>query len=186
MEDALMAGDNPRVDIGFAEFRLESYAKYKLAFESIRELVTLSSKMTTTKTVSKPFHKVIGWLAGMTSNSLGAVTGLVLNGYGSDAMKISRSMFEGYVTVRWLKLHLEAIDDFLAFDWVRRKKLLDLMEKYIPEDRKQISLERIRETEKQCASVSSRFKNKNTWRPKKFREMAEEVGAGDLYYTFYS
>lgn len=43
---------------------------------------------------------------------------LCANGYGLGGLKILRSMYERAVTARYLHLHPENTDDFLAFHWV--------------------------------------------------------------------
>ena len=46
------------------------------------------------------------------ANSYGALLTLVLNGYGQDAMKIARSIYETELNGFWLKNHPEDLDDF--------------------------------------------------------------------------
>lgn len=135
-----------RVDIGFPEFRSKVYQKYRLAIDSLRELVELGNKCTQTP-VSEPLHRVIGWLACIVSNSAGGVVTLVLNGYGNDAMKISRCMFEGCITAAHLKNHPDLIRDYLDFHWIIQEKRLSYMRKFAPHLLNRIAPDKITEAE---------------------------------------
>lgn len=143
------------------------------------------------KPISEPLHKVISYITKIVSNSLGALITLALNGYGSDAMRIARSMFEGAVTVGYLKLHPDQLDDYLDFHWIRQKRLYDYTAKYQPEELHHISPDRISEMEKKYKDVAGRFtdrrgKVRGSWSKVKLRQMAEEVGKGQSYPTFYA
>jgi hypothetical protein len=59
--------------------------------------------------------------------------GLALNGYGHDAMRIARGMYEAAVNATYLKLHPDEIDDYVDYHWVIQKKLYDYMQRYDPE-----------------------------------------------------
>lgn len=185
-----MANQELRVDIGDPEFRSRVYQRYRTAIESMMGLVALASKISTTQPVSETLHKVIGRIACIVTNSLGAVVILVLNGYGNDAMKIVRSMFEGAVNAGYLKRHPEQLQDYLDYTWIRQKKRLDYMKKYAPDPLQYISLEKIAETERKFKSVVNRFTNRRgklrgSWTKVPLGQRAEEVGMGQLYLTFY-
>ena len=186
-----MADREPlRVDIGFPEFRAKFFQKYRLAIDSMGELVALGNKCTQ-KPVSEPLHKVIGWIACIVSNSVGAVATLVFNGYGNDAMKIARSMFEASVTASYLKRHPDQITDYLDYHWIIQKRRLDYMRKFAPELLKRVSPESIVEADKRYSDVVDRFNTKRgqvrgRWSRASLREMAKEIGREPLYLTFYS
>ena len=71
------------------------------------------------------------------SNTFGALQILVLNGYGPDALRLSRSIYEAELNIVWLKEHPEDIEDFLGYRAIQRKQLLDQMDeerrKLVPE-----------------------------------------------------
>jgi alanine racemase len=54
-------------------------------------------------------------MAAAASNTHGALLTLVLNGYGHDAMKVARSLFEIEINIIRLKAHPDEIEDFLVF-----------------------------------------------------------------------
>jgi len=62
------------------------------------------------------------------ANSYGALLTLVLNGYGQDAMKIVRSIYETELNVLWLKNHPEDLQDFLDYNLIQQKQLYDAMD----------------------------------------------------------
>lgn len=57
----------------------------------------------------------------------GALLTLVLNGYGQDAVKIARSIYEIELNVLWLKNHPEDLADFLDYSIIQQKQLYDEM-----------------------------------------------------------
>lgn len=52
---------------------------------------------------------------------------LVLNGYGMDAMKVARSIYETDLNIFWLKNHPEDLADFLDYNIIHQKQLYDEM-----------------------------------------------------------
>jgi len=90
------------VEIGFPDFRAQVYHKYSVPIQEAVQLTELASEMFK-KPVSELQHKIIGRLACIVANPLGTVVTLVLNGYGNDAMKIVRGMFEASVIAAFLK-----------------------------------------------------------------------------------
>jgi hypothetical protein len=56
------------------------------------------------------------------SNTAGALQVLVLNGYGHDAMKLGRSIFEIEVNIAWFHLHPEEIEDFTEYHHIKQKR----------------------------------------------------------------
>jgi hypothetical protein len=178
------------VDIGFSEFRSRIYQKYPVAFEKCKELVHVANEFWN-KPVSSPYPHLIGRICCIVCNSLGGLVILVLNGYGNDAVKIARGMFEAAVTVGYLKRHPEPFQDYWDFHWIRHKRSYELMVKLAPQHARKISEDKIAETERNYAAVVDRFRNKDKkvrrrWSKVSFREMTEEVGMGELYSTFYN
>lgn len=178
------------VEIGFPEFRYRIYQQYPVAFEKCKELVDVANEFWS-KPVSSPYPQVVGRICCIVCNSLGGLVTLVLNGYGNDAMKIARSMFEAAVTVSYLKRHPGQFQDYWDFHWIRHRRSYELMVKLTPQHARKISEDKIAEMERNYASVVDRFKDKKgkvrvRWSKVPFAKMAEEVGMAELYSTFYS
>src|SRR5439155_8972602 len=90
--------------VGYPEFWQQVHDRFPAAFKSIHDIIPLQQALFL-RPISEPLHKVIRHLSKMTVNSIGALTTLVLNGYGNDAMKIARGMFETAVNVCYLQMH---------------------------------------------------------------------------------
>jgi hypothetical protein len=115
---------------------------------------------------------------------------LVLNGYGADAMKIARGMFEASVTLGYLRIHPGLIDDYLDYHFVIQKRLYDAMKDSSPGHLQRISAGVRREMEVNFARVAPRFRARSgklraNWAKVSFREMAREVGKEQQYLVFY-
>ena len=183
----------PRVDIGDPEFRGQIYSKYEAAIIAMQELVDLASSVSMGVTVADRVQRVSGWLVCIISNSVGAVVTLALNGYGNDAMKVARGIFEGAVTVSFLSLHPEAVDDFLDFHWVHQARNLEKVRIHFPEQYERIPLENRKQIKAEYIRIAKtgRFRTKkgedrHRWNAIPLSRMAQEVGSGGLYLTFYS
>ena len=96
--------NNPEGEViaGFPEFWQEAHDVQPDLFQALHDLKPLATKL-----FAQPeqglLHRVLCHLAVAVSNSFGAVVTLCLNGYGADAVRIGRSMFEGAITARYLK-----------------------------------------------------------------------------------
>jgi hypothetical protein len=140
--------------------------------------------------LSDPLHKIARHLARMVWNSIGSVSLLALNGSGVDAMKIARGMFETSVTLGYLRVHPEQVDDYLDYHCVIQKQRLDFMKEHEPVRLKQLPAELLQRIETDFARVAPRFKNRKgklrtSWSKASIREMARDVGKEKLYLTFY-
>jgi hypothetical protein len=115
---------------------------------------------------------------------------LALNGCGVDAMKLARGMFEASVTLGYLRLHQELVDDFLDYHFIIQKQRNDFMKEHAPEQLKSISESLQREIELGFARVAPKFRNRlgkvrSSWCKVSIREMTKAVGKEELYLTFY-
>ena len=180
-----MSDEQRKVVAGFPQYWQSVHDEYAPVFESVKELETLGNGMFE-KPVSSPFHEVVRSIAQNVMNSFGALITLVLNGYGSDAMKIARGMFEGAVNVGYLKQYPKKFNDYYDFYWIRQKKLLDYTRKFNPDGLRHVPSKDIEEIESKYSEVAGRFRNRNSWSGLRIKEMAEKVGLGRLYPTFYS
>jgi uncharacterized protein DUF5677 len=93
----------------------------------------------------------------MVANSVGAVLLLGLNGYGVDAIKIARTMFEAAVTLAYLRKHPDEFDDYFDFHFVVAMKRHRYMEKYAPQHLKRVTAEAISSSKRGYARVSTRI-----------------------------
>lgn len=184
--------NNPKGEViaGFPEFWQEAYHVQPGLFQALDDLKPLETKLFA-RSAQEPIHRVLRHLAVAVSNSFGAVVTLCLNGYGADAVRIGRSMFEGAITARYLKDKPAEVNDYIEFHWVQQQRHLDYFKRYdrrsydsIPEDdRCEIS--------KHFRRVGPIFqgrkqKLRQSWHKPTLMQMAEKVGFKELYMTFYA
>ena len=186
---AVVAGF-PGVIAGFPEFWQKAYDHCPRFFEAAYDLVPLLNKFLQ-QSVKGPLPFVEYFLTAIVANSFGALITLALNGYGHDAVRVARGMYEAAVNAAYLKLHPTEVDDYIDFHWVRQKKLHDYFLQYSPSDLSRIPAERIAEMNAELAKVAHRFQDsrgrfRNSWCKKDLRARAEEAGFGQLYPTFYA
>jgi hypothetical protein len=143
------------------------------------------------KAISEPLHKVIRQIAKNTINSLGALTTLLLNGYGNDGMKIVRGMFEYSVLASYLAKHPELLDDYFDYYHVKVKKQLDYFDKYAAHVVKGLLGARRAEIDAEYRRIKSKFTDskgrlRGSWSKASIRDMASAVGLEEHYLTIYS
>ena len=124
------------------------------------------------------------------ANSMESVLLLVSNGFGVDALRIARTMFEAAVTINYLDSHPELVQDFVDFLWVIRKKHHDYLLTLPQEKVQQLPLEVVAEMESNYEHVKDRFKDKrnrirNSWCKASLKQMAKEVKAESMYDGLY-
>lgn len=135
---------------------------------------------------TEPLHKVCRHLAKMVANSVGAVLLLGMNGYGVDAIKIARTMFESAVTLAYLRKHPDEFDDYYDFHFIVGMKRHQYMEKYAPQHLKRVTPEAIDSIKKGYARVESRFKGRVRWSEGPFSQLCADVGLEAHYLSFYA
>jgi len=130
-------------------------------------------------------------MAAAAANTHGALLTLVLNGYGHDAMKLARSLFEIELNILRLKAHPGEIEDFLGYHFIQQRRLYDL---FSDEQKGRVSKERYDKMMDGYNSVLPRFatgrdrsRPRNEWCSVKLYERAEEAGPEyvELYRIFY-
>lgn len=126
------------IAVGFPEFWQPVYRKYNGFFDCAHHLAPIVSDMIKTPVEGQLMH-IVGRMVAAAANSYGALLTLVLNGYGQDAMKIARSLYETELNVLWLKNHPEDCEDFLEYHFIQQKQLCDQMteeqQKAVPKER---------------------------------------------------
>jgi hypothetical protein len=125
---------------GFREMWHPVYSKYKPFFDCAFKLQSIVSEMIMTP-VQGQLAQIIGQMAAAASNTYGAMLTLVLNGFGNDAMKLARSLFEIELNILRLRNHPEELQDFLDYHFIQQKQLYDIFtdeqKKNMPSDRYQ-------------------------------------------------
>jgi hypothetical protein len=178
-----------RVLPGFPDFWDTAVEKYPDAFAAMPEILPLANEIFAIPK-AEPIHKICRMLSKNIFTSCTALHVLCVNGFGVDAMRVARSMFEGAVTVAYLREHPEEVDDFVDFYWIRKKRLQDYIEQYEPETAKRIPPEGKQRVLREYARIVPRFQDKNghvrgRWSRKSFAQLTAEVGVFSLYRTFY-
>ena len=180
----------PGVVAGFPEFWQPAYDRYPKFYKAALGIAPLVNQVMRTR-LKGQLQIVLAFMTGIVSNSFGALITLSLNGYGHDALRISRGMFEIPVNAAYLQRHPDEVGDFLDYHWINQKKLLEYMEQHCPEGLKALTANTITEMNREYAKVLPRFADKggkprNSWSKKNIRVRAEEVGLGEFYPTFYA
>jgi len=137
-----------------------------------------------------PLHKVCRHIAKAVCNSLGALLVLCANGYGNDGMKIARSVFEGAVTIGYLKKYPDELQDYMDFIWISSRKLQEFLREYAPKELGRVSDEELDRSKREYDRAVPRFTSANGsvrqhWCKRPFSQMAAEVGLAAWYPSFY-
>ena len=180
----------PRVVAGFPDFWQPAHDRFPNFYEAAGDLIPLVNGVIR-RPLKGRLQTVLGFMTGIVSNSFGALITLSMNGYGHDALRISRGMFEISVNAAYLQRHPDEVDDFLDYHWVDQKKRLEYMEQHYPEGLRRLPANAIAEANAEYARVVPRFAGKSgrprgSWSKKSVRDRAEEVGLGEFYPTFYA
>jgi hypothetical protein len=175
---------------GFRSFSQTAHDELPDFFRSVSPLTAVINKFRNAP-VNGKVARVIHSMAALVSNSFGALVVLGLNGYGHDAMRITRSMFETMVNAKYIKLHPEEVEDYLDFHLVRKMETYEYFKKYAPGELADIPEEKVRGLMVEFEAIKGRFMNKNgqlrkTWCRTGFRTCAEAVGLAEYYPTFYA
>jgi len=183
-------GSTLQIVVGFPEMWAPIYNKYKLFFDCAVKLAPIITEMMRTP-VQGQLLQIIGRMAAAAANTHGAVLTLVLNGYGHDAMKLARSLFEIELNIVRLKAHPEEIEDFLDYHFIRQRQLYDM---FSDEQKKRVPQERYDRMVSEYNSVLGRFatgrdktRPRNEWCRESLYKRAKEAGPQylDLYRKYY-
>lgn len=175
--------------VGYPDFWpivLEKYKKFFLVTQGLGP--TIDDLFSVAHT--EPFHKVARHLAKMVTNSVGAVLLLGMNGYGIDAIKVARTMFESAVTLAYLRKHPDEFDEYLDFHFIVAMKRHRYMEKHAPQHLKLVTPEALDSINKGYARVVSRFtvngRVRGRWSKRYFSQLCADVGLESHYLSFYA
>lgn len=175
---------------GFPELWQKAYDAYPRFFRATDHLVPLVNDLLR-KPAGDQLLRILHYMTAIISNSLGSLITLTLNGYGHDAVRIARGMFEISVNAAYLAKNPTEVGDYLDYHWIKQWKFLEYVRKEDPTKFQHLKQSDIDDIDRGYTLVAPRFKNKQgrvrtEWCAKRLRERAEAVGAGALYPTFYS
>jgi Family of unknown function (DUF5677) len=181
-----MSGPPPiTVVAGFPEMWNPVAQKYKPFFAAVEQLVSLHNRVIRVPVEGQAL-KVVGSLLHLMTNDYGAVLALVMNGYGVQAMKIVRSMFEAECNIHYLKNNPDAVNDYVDFNIIERKDLYNLMD---DEQKSKLDPADVASMLAEYDAIVPRFtkngKIRRDWCEKTLYQRAEAAGLKELYVTMY-
>jgi len=157
--------------------------------EALQQLI-LVAKEVLEEPETRALERTLRYFAVCLANSSVAVATFCCDGFGADALKISRSMFENYLTFRYLLLRPKELNDFLSFDAVARHKRLQCYKEKFPRMYSMFSADQIKAVEKNYSAVRKNFlsrngKTRDRWCRHDLAEMARITGRVEMYDVFY-
>lgn len=163
--------------------------KLSVLLKPLSELLEIQTAILE-RPVTEPLHQTVRMIIKEMTNSLAALSLLALNGYGNNALKIARGIYEGGVTVSYLVKNPNLLDDFVDFDWVLQKRSHDHFEMTDPSLLQKVGSQKVNEVEENFNRVKARFtgrkgKVRRRWCKVSLRQMAMEVGRSSSYPSFY-
>jgi hypothetical protein len=174
--------------VGFPEMWRPVYEKYRPFFEATAKIYTVVNEMRE-RDISEHLAQIVGRMVFSAVNTYGAIQTLVLNGYGLDALRLSRSIYETEINILWLKSHPEDLRDFLDYHLIQQKQVYDAMDE---EQQRSLPEERVHEIVAEYNAVLPRFATKsdqtrprNEWCRLSFYSRAKEAEQEPLYRAFY-
>ena len=176
------------VAAGFTEMWQPVYDKYGMFFESAAKLQPIVSEMVR-QPIQGQLPLLVGHMAAAAANTYGALLTLVLNGYGHDAMKLARSLFEVELNILWLKNHPEDLTDFLDYTFIQQKQIYDIFseeqKKQVPKERYEQMMQEYNRVLPRFATGRDRTRPRSEWCRESLFDRAKEAGLDYLYRTFY-
>jgi hypothetical protein len=169
---------------GFEEFERQATVTHEATLQLAARFLTLAHAMLQ----PPPTDSLVSLLRSLClsiANSYQSVLLLTMNGCGSDALKIARSMFESAIVVGYLSLNPDLLQDFLDWRWVRRYKHQEFMAQYAPERFRSLDPAEVSKTTVEYAKIRDHFSHRHSWSNKDRRMMAKDVGLEQEYLALY-
>jgi hypothetical protein len=182
--------ETPRIIPGFPEMWRPVYEKYQPFFLCAHKLMPIVNEVIRAP-IEGPLLNTVCRMLVAASNSYGALIVLALNGYGHDAMKIARSIFETELNIIRLKTHPEELNDFLDYIFIIQKKQFDMLDdgqkKGVAKGHYEEMMAKYNDVLPRFASKQDRTRPRNEWCRESIYARAKEAGIDylDLYQTFY-
>lgn len=178
-----------QVVAGFPHFWDTAMEAFPDFWAASSEIAPLTNEVFTVF-VSEPLHLLTRNLAKSVVNSFSSLLVLALNGCGFDALKVGRSMFECAVTVAHLRHHPEQMTDFIDYDWIKKKRFVDDLDKYAPDLARAHAHEKA-EILRNYNAVVGKFRTQNgrmrgRWSKDPLARMAADLGLSQLYFSIYN
>ncbi len=170
-------------------FKEKMIAHHEITLRASMELVKISNGILY-EPVAEPLHKVIRAMTRIIVNSNGAVLTVATAGYGNDAAKIVRSMFEGAVTIAYLRKHPDLVFDYIDYFKIKRWQYFEAIIAKDAELVKELGDKKIADMKKEYQQVLPEFQDKKgkplrSWCRVSVYDRAVAVGLGDFYPAFY-
>ena len=180
----------PGPNLTLEAFKAKMLEKHEVTLRASMEVVKISNGILY-EPVAEPLHKVMRAIARVVVNSNGAVMTTATYGYGNDAAKIVRSMFEGAVTIAWLRKKPKLVFDYIDYHKVKLWQQYQTAAAKDPDLAKRLGKERVAEMRMDHDIARPRFLNKKkdligSWCRLSIRQRAEDVGLGEFYPAFYA
>lgn len=156
------------IEFGHPKFWKNVHDAYPRFFEVHPRLVTSFNSI-----AAKPRphlnreQKVITNLAQLAGVAMAELVTLAGNGFGTGAMKIARNVLEVSINADYLRVHPDAVNDFLEWFWVEQHRVLTYARQHDPDLLKQFTPEAVQKVEQEFARVHSRFEKPHN--PKEIR-----------------
>ena len=171
------------------EFRAAVRDALSEMLEAAEEMIQIGKEITAAPCI-EPLAETVRQLARTVSNSMRSVVILVENGCGTDTLKLARTIFETAVNIHHLHEQPTEIDDYIDFQWIKKKKHYEYLQRIGPGQVKQVDGAALAELNSEYARVSPRFmgrnkKVRNRWHKPPHREIAAKVGGGVIYDGIY-
>jgi hypothetical protein len=174
--------------VGCPEMWEPVHAEYKPYFDCAAKLSVIVNDVINVP-VQGELLQVVGRMVAAASNTGSALLVLVLNGFGHDAMKLARSLFEIELNLAWFHLLPKEIEDFTEYHHIRQKQYYDM---FTDEQKAKFPKERYKEMMASYDAALPRFASKsdpkrprNEWCSASLYTRAKETGLLGLYKVFY-
>ena len=164
------------------------YEKYRPFFDATTRMFALANEIRD-RELSEHLAQIVGRMVFAAVNTYGAIQTLILNGYGVDAVRLSRCIYETEVNIIWLRNHPEDLRDFLDYHFVKQKELYDAMDveqqgRLSREDRERIVAE-YNAVLPRFASKTDKTRPRNEWCRESLYKRAKEAQQEPLYRLLY-
>src|SRR5690348_15127658 len=123
--------------------------------EAAEDMIQIGKEITVAPYID-PLAETVRQLARTVSNSMRSVVILVENGCGTDTLKLARTIFETAVNIHHLHEHPMEIDDYIDFQWIKKKKHHEYLQRIGPDQVKQVDAAALSELNSEYARVSPR------------------------------
>jgi hypothetical protein len=157
--------------------------------KSLMSLIQIGGDMLV-KSQTGALNRVLRYFAVSIANSSVAVAELCERGFGADAVKISRGMFETYVSFCYLLRRPSEVEDFVGFDAIARHKRLQTYKSKFPELYSSFPVEKILAVNEAYRAVKKKFTSpkgnvRERWCRHSLAEMASVAGLAEMYELLY-